>query len=344
MAQKPLKEFNTHQILNLGVSIVIGTVVFGLAVFVKPAQPSLHDGLKKGFSNDIAHEHYIALPPKAPPPSPPPIAVASVIKPTSKPAPAKAVPQTGTPKVEPVVTPSPNSDVSGLTPTTPTDTSGGGSGGESAQVTTSYASLNWSGYMAVHGVFTSVSGAWVATNPAGNGRTVTADSTWIGIGGVTKDDLIQVGTQNIITPNGQVTSSAFYELLPDYSQPVPGVTVSPGDNMTATISQISDREWSISITNKTSGQSNTFNVDYSSSLSSAEWIEEAPSFASGRIIPLANFHTSSFSEGSTKMNGNVVGIAKSTAQPVTMVDRAWRVLAAPSVLGIDGASFTVTQP
>ncbi|HTB48506.1 MAG TPA: G1 family glutamic endopeptidase, partial [Verrucomicrobiae bacterium] len=249
--------------------------------------------------------------------------------------------QAGTPKPEPVVTPSPSSNVSGLTPTTsiPAPTS---SQTPSPQTTTGYTSTNWSGYLAATGSFTAVSGSWVATPATGNGSTTSADATWIGIGGVTTSDLIQVGTQNIIAANGQVSTAAFYELLPSVSQPVSGVTVSAGDSMTASITEISSGQWTISITDRTDGQSDTFSVSYASSLSSAEWIEEDPSYSFRRQIPFDNFHEAAFTSGSTIDNGVTVTIAASTAQPVTMVNNANQTVAVPSVIGGDGASFTVT--
>jgi hypothetical protein len=158
---------------------------------------------------------------------------------------------------------------------------------------------------------------------------------------VTTGDLIQVGTQNIITASGQVSTSAFYELLPNFSQPVPGVTVSPGDSMAASLSEVSSGQWTIGITDKTNGESYTTTVSYASSRSSAEWIEEDPSFAFRRQIPFDNFHEASFTSGLTIADGSTVNIATSTAQPVTMTNNIGQTIALPSVIGSDGASFSV---
>jgi hypothetical protein len=257
------------------------------------------------------------------------------------PAPVKTSTQTaGTPKPEPVVTPSPSSSVSGLTPTTPAPAPTS-SQTPSPPITTGYTSTNWSGYLATDSNFTSVSGSWTATRATASSFTTSADSTWIGIGGVSTSDLIQVGTQNIITSNDQVSTSAFYELLPGVSQPVPGVEVSPGDSITASLSEVSSGQWTINITDKTDGESGTISVSYASSLSSAEWIEEDPSFSFRRQIPFDDFHEASFTNGSTVANGSTVNIAASTAQPVTMVNSTGQVVAVPSAIGSDGASFTV---
>ncbi len=322
-------------VLGLVAPAVLSVSVFGLAVSVQPmpAPAQIH-------SQTAAHTKKVIHQPTASPKAVPPVAVAPPpTAPPSVPPPApvkKTVAQAGTTKPEPVVTPSPNSSVSGLTPTAPTPAPA------SSQTTTGYLSTNWSGYLATNGTFTGVSGAWNATLASGSGSTTSADSTWIGIGGVTTSDLIQVGTQNIISASGQVSASAFYELLPNVSQPVPGVTVAPGDSLAASISQVSSGQWSISITDRTNGQSATFTVSYASSLSSAEWIEEDPSYSSRRQIPFDNFHQAVFTAGLTVENGRPVNLAASSAQPVTMVNSSGQPVAIPSAIGGDGASFSVS--
>ncbi|MGH7203590.1 MAG: G1 family glutamic endopeptidase [Candidatus Levyibacteriota bacterium] len=42
--------------------------------------------------------------------------------------------------------------------------------------------------------------------------------------------LIQAGTQNVIDPAGNVTTTAFYEMLPNVSQTIP-VHVKTGDTI-----------------------------------------------------------------------------------------------------------------
>jgi hypothetical protein len=321
--------------------VALSVSVFCLVVTLHPVPAQIHSQKASSYKN-ITHHVSTAAPAtaKTQPAAPAPQLAAAL--PASSPAtPVKTITQAGTSKPEPVVTPSPSSSVSGLTPTTPAATPTS-SQAPSSQTTTGYTSTNWSGYLATNGSFTGISGSWNSTLATGNGSTTSADSTWIGIGGVTSGDLIQVGTQNIIAANGQVSTSAFYELLPSVSEPVPGITVVPGDSMTASLSEVSSGEWTISITDKTNGESYTSTISYASSLSSAEWIEEDPSFSSRRQIPFDNFHGASFSGGSTVYNGSAVNIAASTAQSVVMVDNTGRTIAVPSVIGDDGASFTVT--
>ena len=329
------KKLVTRHALTLEAPSIFIIIVFGLTLYLQPMpQPSpIH--IEKAVTTKTT-AHNIATPKVVQPvPAPPPVAPPSI--PT--PAPVKVQPQTGTSKVEPIVTPAPDSSVSGLTPTTPVPAPS--SQTPSPPTTTGYLSTNWSGYLATNASFTKISGSWTATLATGNGSTITADSTWVGIGGVTSGDLIQVGTQNIIAANGQASTSAFYELLPNVSQPVPGVTVRPGDVMTASITELSSAQWTISIADTTDGQSATFSVSYASSLSSAEWIEEDPSFSFGRQIPFDNFHEAFFTAGSAMANGVSVTIAASTAQPVIMVNNSGQAIAVPSAIGSGGASFTI---
>jgi hypothetical protein len=204
-------------------------------------------------------------------------------------------------------------------------------------------SRNWSGYSASGGTFTGVSGTWsvpqfTPDSPAG------ADATWVGIGGVNTRDLIQAGTQQTVTGSGSTQYQAWVETLPQTSHPVP-LTVNPGDSVSISINQMpqAQDQWQVAFTNNTTGQTYQVTEHYTSSMSSAEWIEEAPSAARGRQLPLDNFGTINFTQASAVKDGQTVSIAGAGAQPVTMIGRGGQPLARPSGLGGDGASFSITQ-
>ena len=202
-------------------------------------------------------------------------------------------------------------------------------------------SENWSGYEANSGTnYTNVTGTWIV--PASTASTsFAADATWVGIGGASGgSDLIQAGTQAIIQ-NGVPTYQAWYELLPDISVPL-SLPVQAGDSITATITQIPQNLWVISIADNTTGQKYVTTVNYTSSLSSAEWIQEMPSDPSG-VIPLDNFGSVSFTNASTIVNGYLENLTQANAKAVTLVSQVGsnNVLAYPSAVGTDGASFTV---
>ncbi len=320
----------------IGVSIVVVFVFVGLhTAITKPPTP-LKTIVTKSTTQPVVVKPKVVTHTTAPVVTPTaPTTTTTTPTPVTKPAPT-------TPKPSPVVVPAPGSSVSSLTPTSPSS-GGSGSTPSSPANTTSYTSTNWSGYMATTGTFSTVSGAWNATEATGNGSTTTADATWIGIGGVSSDDLIQVGTANTISASGHVSASAFYEMLPAVSITVPGITVTPGDAMTASITKLSGNQWSISITDTTDNESYTNTFAYTSSESSAEWIEEDPSYSNNRQIPFDNFGTASFSNALTTMGGNSVNLIDSSAAPITMVNQADQPIATPSAIGSDSASFTVTQ-
>jgi len=100
--------------------------------------------------------------------------------------------------------------------------------------------------------------------------------------------------------------------------------------------------WQIAFKNNTSGQSYQTTVNYTSSQSSAEWIEEAPSDPNG-IVPLDNFGSVSFSSASATVNGRTVDMAQAGAQPITMLNANGQSLAVPSAIGSDGSSFSVAR-
>jgi len=202
-------------------------------------------------------------------------------------------------------------------------------------------STNWSGYAAGGGTYTAVSGTWTVPQPEAAG-TFGADATWVGIGGLSSRDLIQAGTQAVNSPSGHVTYEAWIETLPQAAQQVP-LVVNPGDKVTVSLKLLSDTTWSISLADTTTGQNYQTTVQYTSTRSSAEWIEEAPSAGRGGAVPLDNFGTVAFTNGSAVKDGQTQTIAQTGAQAITMVGAGRQALAEPSALGADGASFSVTR-
>lgn len=200
-------------------------------------------------------------------------------------------------------------------------------------------SSNWSGYNATGGTFTAVSGSWTVpqvTAASGSG----ADATWVGIGGVTSHDLIQAGTDATVA-GGRVRYTAWVEMLPAGSQQVP-LVVSPATRSAwrspsrpMEPGRSPSRTW-------TTGKSYQVTETYASSRSSAEWVEEAPS-SGRRVVPLDDFGTVQFQAASAVKDGQQVSIAQAGGTTVTMIDRTGQILAAPSALGADGASFKVQR-
>jgi hypothetical protein len=210
-------------------------------------------------------------------------------------------------------------------------------------------SLNWSGYAvtpsspvtAVSSTFTVPTAGLVPPGFA---------ATWAGIGGFVSgsQDLIQAGVGEQSFPDDPVLGPqyyAWYELLPASETPLtncsgdPNCTVTPGDQVTVNITQGSGSNWNISMTdaNKWSWSQT---VPYSSSRSSAEWIQEAPTLlvAQTLMAPVGTVHfgpTSTFTAG-----GSSQTIAQGGPTEVVLGTGVVNE-ATPSGLAADGQSFNV---
>lgn len=229
------------------------------------------------------------------------------------------------------VTATPTSEVSDLTPSTQESTS-----------VMSYQSTNWAGYISTGGKFTSVSGTWTTSVPTATSTTVeSGDGTWIGIGGITTSDLIQVGTENTISPTGIVSTAAFYELLPANPRTITDVTLTPGDTVAVSINETSPSLWIITFTNVTTGQTFTTSVDYTSSYSSAEWIQEDPHYLGDSLVLLDDFGTVKFSNALTTVDGRNVSVVTSGASPITMIGQGGAKGHQVTPSDISGNTFTV---
>jgi hypothetical protein len=210
--------------------------------------------------------------------------------------------------------------------------------GPSSAATNVSRSSNWSGYAASGGSFTSVSATWTVPNvaPTGTG----ADATWVGIGGLTSNDLIQAGTQAVVS-GGTVEYSAWTEMLPAASRTV-SLSVNAGDSVTVSITQKSATEWTIAMKNNTTGGTYSTTVQYSSSNSSAEWVQEAPSAGRG-LLPLDQFGTVTFTSASAVRDGRQMSLSELGARAITMINAQGEALAQPSTLSNDGSSFSITR-
>ena len=217
---------------------------------------------------------------------------------------------------------------------------------------------NWAGYLVASDIqnpeatVTSVSASW--TVPAVN---ISAEDTfsaiWIGIGGFFDETLIQTGTEQDST-QGQSEYSAWLELLPQTSITINSISVSPGDQITASIQLVNTNtdQWSISIRDLTSNQQYTGSFTYSSSQLSAEWMVERPDVSTrrsrGTLSSLADVGTVEFTNCQTTIGGETGTISSfPTVQSImyesvkSTTDSGSTLLAVVSDLTDNGASFRV---
>jgi Peptidase A4 family len=187
---------------------------------------------------------------------------------------------------------------------------------------------NWSGYgqenYLTNFTYTSASFNWTVPKVtyAGTSKGTEASAIWVGIGGncenstCSQEDstLIQLGTEQDVSPNGTTNYYPWWEVLPAAETPI-AETVEPGDQMTASLNCTANcvagriQTWSLSMRDVTQGWTFSKTVLYASSLLSVEWIVEAP--YNGGILALADFGTATLS-AATEDSANP-GLASSQA-------------------------------
>jgi Peptidase A4 family len=207
----------------------------------------------------------------------------------------------------------------------------------------SASSLNWSGY-AVTGAKGSVQDVWGSwTVPSVKCDSGTEYSSfWVGIDGFNSSTVEQIGT-DADCHSGSPAYYAWFEFYPHPMFTINNLSVNPGDHMSARV-QYAQRQFTVTITNDTTGQSfGTSTRVNSAQRSSAEWVAEAPSSAGG-ILPLADFITVSYSGDTATVGGTtkaIGGFGTANFYEITMVDNSGNRKAVPSMLGSDNSSFSV---
>jgi len=209
-------------------------------------------------------------------------------------------------------------------------------------------SSNWSGYAVqtnlaspTNGVVSDVVGSWAVPAATKSSSKTTYSSNWVGIDGYSNGTVEQLGTESDWTRGGD-SYYAWFEMYPSRAYLISGFTVRPDDIVTASVHYAGGTSYVLTITNVTNG-GQTFTTTQSSSAakrSSAEWIAEAPS--SGRVLPLANFGTTTFTNCSTTIGGVTGSINGGPWQFDAITMQAKNVVkATPSDLSADGSTFSV---
>ena len=172
-------------------------------------------------------------------------------------------------------------------------------------------------------------------------------AAWVGIGGQFDTSLIQCGTEQDFV-GGSFQYSAWYELLPRSSRTITSITVSPGDQIQASIQleNVFFNTWTINLTDLTSNQSFQSNVGYASSQLSAEWIVERPT-VNHVVSPLADFGNLTLTNCTATISSVTGSIDSFSTTEVTMYSSTSSgggsvQLAGVSDLTFDGSGFTVT--
>src|SRR4029077_4765530 len=119
-------------------------------------------------------------------------------------------------------------------------------------------STNWSGYAAetnlstpASNAVTTVSGSW--TVPTVTGKVNAYSSVWVGIDGYSSNSVEQLGTEQDTSKSGATRYYAWWEIYPHPPILISGMTISPGDSMSASVTY-SSGAYTLQITDNTTGQ------------------------------------------------------------------------------------------
>jgi hypothetical protein len=211
-------------------------------------------------------------------------------------------------------------------------------------------SYNWGGYAVTGTDFTDVKGSWI--NPTINCAKSPNSAVvfWVGLDGWEDDYVEQTGT-GVVCDEKTPTYFAWYEFYPaEDIQVIPSITVTAGDTFSGEVSySTSTLEFTLTITDETTGANfTTTGTASGAGRSSAEWIVEAPGYATG-IINLSDFTKASFGDDYTSVastnqatDSTTKGVIKkfgSSILTITQVDIFGNVEQKPSPLTSDGSSF-----
>jgi hypothetical protein len=216
-----------------------------------------------------------------------------------------------------------------------------GSARSGAKGLTDVTSTNWSGYADTGSSFSKVSSSWTEPTPSCSGRSEQLAAFWVGIDGYASSSVEQDGTL-IECYKGSTYQYTWWELYPTNDIQVVGETVAAGDKITASVVRSGD-SYTMAVTDSTHS-ADSFSTTQTSSgdaNSSAEWIAEAPSGASG-VYPLAKFSTWTASSDAVTEGSTAGTISSFTDDQITMDTSSGATEATPSALNSSGNSFSVT--
>ena len=198
-------------------------------------------------------------------------------------------------------------------------------------------SSNWSGQISTGTTYSGIHADWVVptVQPTQYGG---ISATWIGIdGGLgSPNSIIQTGTQQE-TAGRSTLYAAWYELYP--AAPVTVGGVSPGDSMSASITHDGGSNWTISIADVSTGNSDAIPVTYNGPADSAEWIEELPTVVGAAQPTLADFGSVTF----TDMTYIPANPGAASLMPIDMVDESGNVIASAGPTSFNGVSSSFTD-
>lgn len=222
-------------------------------------------------------------------------------------------------------------------------------------VTISYNTI-WAGYAVTGTDFTYAQGSWVVTAVDCTKTPNTDSSEWVGIDGWSSNTVEQTGTDadcNGKTPFYYV----WYEFYPLNTVVINDVSIATGDKFSASVTYEGSNEYLIALTNETTGQGFTKEVEFKGAdgsgvppRNSAEWIEEMDGnelsdFGKDPFGALYTGITTGVDEATdSSISGTITDFGNAVQESISTRNGSSKSkdTAVPSALASDGASFTVT--
>jgi Peptidase A4 family len=189
----------------------------------------------------------------------------------------------------------------------------------SAAAVTDREDSNWAGYVVASSAtaktsFSAVSGSWTQPKVDCAAGSPAHSAFWVGLGGYSGAHREQTGTSAGCSASGQAVYSAWYELVPAAQVPV-NMTVQPGDRLSARVA-VSGDTVAVSTSDLTRRTTVSKQLQMSSpTVSSAEWIAEAPSRCVSsssqdcHILSLADFGSVTFNGASVSAGGRTSSVS-----------------------------------
>lgn len=146
-------------------------------------------------------------------------------------------------------------------------------------VTVSYDTI-WAGYAVTGSDFTYVQGSWIVSAVDCTKTPNTFSSEWVGIDGWSSDTVEQTGTDaDCLGTNPYYY--VWYEFFPFGTIVINNVSIAPGNHFSASVTYDGDNEYTVAITNDSTGESFSDEVEFNGGFgsgkpkrNSAEWIME----------------------------------------------------------------------
>jgi hypothetical protein len=227
-------------------------------------------------------------------------------------------------------------------------------------------STNWAGYAINAGTpVTETSGRFTVPTLNCSDTTDASEAMWVGIGGdgASTGDLLQTGVESTCAGGTQVEAPAWWEEFPEYySVNFQSMSVSPGDQIEASVYQASDGSWFTRLDDLSTGVSGVMHtgdgwgtildsdpatwldqegdasiVSYSGG-TSAEWIIEDYGDSNGNPVPFADFGTVAFNTLTTSLPS----WSLTPSDAIGLGDSNGFLLGAPSAPSGNGFSVTYT--